>query len=67
MLKDTIKTNLNIHGVRGTGCFSVVLTFIGIWFFCAWLVNSCESGHPWNGAVQTVKEYKTIADSIWNE
>ena len=55
----------NVHG--GGGCFRIILFIISIYFFCTWCVKSCERGSAWGGAVDVVKEYKDLADSIWNE
>ena len=51
----------------GCGCFSTIIMVISIFFFVSWLTKACESGNAWKAAVQTVKDYKTTADSIWNE
>lgn len=60
------ENNVNV-GCSGCGCLSLIVTIICICFFCTWAIKSCESGSAWEGAVQTVKDYKTTADSIWNE
>lgn len=52
---------------NGGGCFRLIIVVISICFFCSWCIKSCETGSPWAGAVKVAKEYKILADSIWNE
>lgn len=62
-----MSTENNNNVSCGCGCFTLIISIISICFFISWLVRACESGSAWEGAVQTVKDYKTTADSIWNE
>ena len=54
-------------GSCGCGCLGIIILVITFTFFISWIVNSCNSKDAWAGAVQTVKDYKETADSIWNE
>lgn len=49
------------------GCLGIIFLVITIWIFFSWVIKSCSAGDPVTGAVQVVKDYKDVADSIWNE
>ena len=51
----------------GCGCIIIMFLLTCFMFACSWLVKSCESKSLWAGGVETVKEYYTVADSIWNK
>lgn len=51
----------------GCGCLMALIWAIVICFCCTVLYHSCNSGSLWKGAVQTTKEYYSVADSIWND
>ena len=50
----------------GCGCLIIMFSLLLFMFTITWDVKSCESKSLWQGGVETVKEYYSVADSVWN-